>query len=182
MHCFPLATSSLWCVGATSAGGGARCHLVERFVFTCSPHFLLLQDREGQALGKAFLALLGDVGVPGPAAAQVSGTGGGPNAPTLSRSSQRSMRVRMRGDCEWVKNVRTQRQPYVISGRRRKARFEEVIEINPLPRCAGEGDTARRLGTWGSNAAAARCADRVLGPSSRRGTFRGLAHPRPSRR
>ena len=52
----------------------------------------------------------------------------------------------------------------------------------PLPRSAGEGDTARRLGTWGSNAAAARCADRVLGPSSRRCTFRGLAHPRPSRR
>ena len=43
----------------------------------------------------------------------------------------------MRGDCEWVKNVRTQRQPYGISGRRRKARFEEVIEIN-LSRAARE--------------------------------------------
>ena len=39
----------------------------------------------------------------------------------------------MRGDCEWVKNVRTQRQPYVIS----EARFEEVIEIN-LSRAARE--------------------------------------------
>ena len=51
----------------------------------------------------------------------------------------------MRGDCEWVKNVRTQRRAYVVNGRRRKARFEEVIQINPLPR-AGEGDTTRRLG------------------------------------
>ena len=32
----------------------------------------------------------------------------------------------MLGDCEWVKNVRTQGEAYIISGRRRKARFEEV--------------------------------------------------------
>jgi len=34
--------------------------------------------------------------------------------------------VSMLGECEWVKNVRAQREAYVISGRRRKARFEEV--------------------------------------------------------
>jgi len=32
----------------------------------------------------------------------------------------------MLGDCEWVKNVRTQGEAYIIRGRRRKARFEEV--------------------------------------------------------
>jgi len=34
--------------------------------------------------------------------------------------------VSMLGECEWVKNVRTQGEAYIISGRRRKARFEEV--------------------------------------------------------
>src|SRR6516225_11835873 len=34
--------------------------------------------------------------------------------------------VSMLGECEWVKNVRTQGEAYLNSGRRRRARFEEV--------------------------------------------------------
>src|SRR5262249_18337111 len=34
--------------------------------------------------------------------------------------------VSMLGECEWVKNGRTQGEAYIIGGRRRKARFEEV--------------------------------------------------------
>jgi hypothetical protein len=34
--------------------------------------------------------------------------------------------VSMLGECEWVKNVRAQDETYVISGRRRKVRLEEV--------------------------------------------------------
>jgi len=32
----------------------------------------------------------------------------------------------MLGECEWVKNVRAQGEGYIISGRKRKARFEEI--------------------------------------------------------
>ena len=34
--------------------------------------------------------------------------------------------VSMLGECEWVKNVRTQGEAYIISGRRRKVKLEEV--------------------------------------------------------
>jgi hypothetical protein len=34
--------------------------------------------------------------------------------------------VSMLGECEWVKNMRAQGEAYIISGRRRKARFEAV--------------------------------------------------------
>ena len=93
------------------------------FVFT---PFLAFIGSGRPGLGK-HSRTSGRCGVPEPPTAPVSGTGEGPI-------------------CEWVKNVRTQRQAYVVNGRRRKARFEEVIQINPLPRRAGEGDTARRLG------------------------------------
>jgi hypothetical protein len=34
--------------------------------------------------------------------------------------------VSMLGECEWVKNVRAQREAHIISGRRRKVKLEEV--------------------------------------------------------
>jgi deazaflavin-dependent oxidoreductase (nitroreductase family) len=47
-------------------------------------------------------------------------------AVVVARHEGQQYLVSMLGECEWVKNVRAQGEAYVISGRRRKVRLEEV--------------------------------------------------------
>ena len=47
-------------------------------------------------------------------------------AVVVARHEGQHYLVSMLGECEWVKNVRAQGEGYIISGRRLKARFEEV--------------------------------------------------------
>ena len=110
---------------------GARCHLIGR---SESFPFHTFTRAAATALGRAFSrfwAAWASLGLPPrrQVGLEVMARRTGrphPLALVIAGHEGKQYLVSMLGECEWVKNVRTQGEAYLNSGRRRRARFEEV--------------------------------------------------------